>query len=547
MSKTRIVILGGGFGGIFTAKFLRKYARDKVEIELINQTNYFVFQPLLPEVAGGAIAAVDAVAPLRLLLRGVKVRLATVRSIDFDAGIVYVAQGTRRRVVSVNYDHLVLALGQVISLDRFPGLSEHAFLMKTLADAYRLRNHVIDCLELADVTTVPQTKKELLSFVVVGAGFSGVETVGEMAEMIDRALQYYPDIRREEVRIYLVEYSNRLLPELPEDLAAYAAEKLKKRGVEIRLGTAIDSATGTSASFADGSLIETRTIVATIGTAPSPLIAALSVPKQWGRIIVDRCLQVPDFKHVWALGDAALVPLTDESGETAVYAPPTAQFALREAKTLAVNIVNRIRDHPLVPFEYQAKGMLASLGARRAVAEVYGIKVSGFLAWILWRSFYLGLLPGMFAKVRVAMNWFLDALLPRSTVQIEQLQPRAGRYLRYRKGDQVFEPGMIADGFYTVISGSFELEIDDAESGNRLVKTIGPGEHFGERVILGEGLRTGSLRALEDSYVFFINRDDFKSFATAFPVLDEYFKAYVERVFSGSKQVHSTQEEKKDS
>jgi NADH dehydrogenase len=216
----------------------------------------------------------------------------------------------------------------VISLDRFPGLSEHAFLMKTLVDTYRLRNHIIDCLELADVTTVAQTKKELLSFVVVGAGFSGVETVGEMAEMIDRALDYYPNIRREEVRIYLVEYSNRLLPDLPEDLAAYAAEKLANRGVEIRLGTAISSATGTSASFADGKLIETRTIVATIGTAPSPLIAALPVPKQWGRILVDRCLRVPDFKHVWALGDAALVPLTDDSEEAAAYAPPTARRSL---------------------------------------------------------------------------------------------------------------------------------------------------------------------------------------------------------------------------
>ncbi len=521
--KPRILVLGGGFAGMFTAKQLERRLGWKADVELINQVNYFVFHPLLPEIAAGSISIRDAVSPLRQLLPGVRVRQGQIWDVDFDRKIVTVFQGTQRRYSEISYDHLVIALGQTVDLSRFPGLSDHAMTMKSLGDAMRLRNHVIDKLEHADITGIPEIKRELLTFSVIGGGFSGVETVGEMQELITRSLNYYPNIDPSEIRILLIEFTDRLLPELPPSLGEYALKQLKKRGVESLLKTGVAEATGTHIVTTSGEVIGTRTLVATIGNSPSPIVTKLNLPNQNGRVKVDRQMRVEGFPDVWSLGDAALIPLVDAPSKREDYAPPTAQFAVREAKTLAENVDAALDKGELKKFVYKSKGSMASLGGHRGVAEIYGIKLSGMFAWMLWRSYYLSFVPGFATKIRIAMNWLLDGLVGRSTVQIGAASPGATKYVRFRAGDLVFEPGNRADGFYAVIEGGFELRY--TVDGEDHVDRIGPGDHFGELVLLGDMLRTGKVTALEDSKVLMLGAEDFQRLCGAMPVLGNYFRA----------------------
>jgi NADH dehydrogenase len=529
-AKKRVLVLGGGFAGMFAAREIRRRAGRTADVELINEVNYFVFQPLLPEVAAGGVSSRDAVAPLRRLLPGVRVRQARIFDIDLARQVVIIFQGLQRRYTEVPYDHLVIALGQVVDLSRFPGLAEHALAMKSLGDALTLRNHVIDKLEHADITSIPEVKSELLTFTVIGGGFSGVETVGEMKELIDRSLAFYPNVAPSEVRVLCIEFADRLLGELPPSLGAYAQRFLEKRGIEVRLRTGVREATGTAIVTADGEVIGTRTVVATIGNAPSPLVAKLDLPNERGRIRTDRQLRVEGRDNVWALGDAALIPLVENASERHDFAPPTAQFAVREARQLAFNLAAALEGRPGAPFVYKSKGALASLGGGRGVAEVNGMRLSGFPAWLLWRGYYLSFVPGFATKTRIAMQWLLDLLAGRSTVQTGTAAKAATRYLRYRAGDRVFEEGNRADGFYSVLDGAFELKIREAD-GQETVHRIEAGGHFGERVLLGEDLRTGTVRALEDSSVLFIKGEDFRRLVRALPPLGDYFHEYVSHRF----------------
>ena len=534
MEKKKVLVIGGGFGGVFAAKALERQGRGKLEVELVNGNNYFVFQPLLPEVAAASIHSADAVVPLRQLLRRLQVRQAEIMGIDFAKKTVIVVQGAKLTPIDLPYDELVIALGTGVDLNRFPGLPEHALTMKDLADAHRLRTHVIGCLETADVTTEPEVKQQLLTFVTVGAGFSGVETVAETRELVRRALKYYPNIRADEVRFYLIEYANRILPTFPADLADYATRRLQIHGIEVLTGVGTKSATGTAVELTDGRIIPTSTIIATIGNGPHRLVETLGLDLHWGRIKTDRFMRVPGQDGVWALGDAALIPLVDEPGEDpAHYATQTAQFAVREGRQLADNVIAKIDGKELKPFAYTSKGSLASLGMSKAVAEVYGIKLSGTLAWLLWRGFYLSFLPGFAAKFRVGVTWLINSVMPPNIVQIQSTPP-ATRYIHYRKGDKVFEPGMLIDGFYTVVKGSFRLTIDNPDTGEHFEKVFAPGEHFGERVLLRSALRTGLVVALEDGILLFIAQKDFTRFARAFPFLDNYFKDYIEKTFGGA-------------
>lgn len=380
MNKKRVVIIGGGFGGAFTAKYLRRVSK-LFEIELINSTNYFVFQPLLPEVASGTISAPDAVTPLRIMLPNVKIRMAEVQSVDIAQQRVHLIQGSGKVPQHVEYDHLVLACGQQANLAMLPGFEEHSLAMKNLADAHELRNHIIQCLEHADITKNAKLKKRLLTFVVAGAGFSGVETIGEMFEMLRRTLKYYPNIKLAEIRGILVQLDSRILTELPESLSTYANNILDKRGVDIRVNTKIISASQTFVVLGDGEKIDTATLVTTVGNGPTDFVKSLAIELSRGKIPTNAYLQVKGFSNVWALGDAALIPLQEEGEQK--YAPPTAQFAVQEASRVANNINNAINGNTLVRFDYKPKGALASIGNYKAVAELFGLHFSGLFAWLL--------------------------------------------------------------------------------------------------------------------------------------------------------------------
>lgn len=527
---TRILVLGGGFAGMFAARELQRQIGGRADIELINDVNYFVFQPLLPEVAAGSISIRDAVSPLRRLLPGVRVRQALIYDIDLARKVVVIFQGVQRRYVEVGYDHLVLALGQQIDLSRIPGLAAHALTMKTLSDAMALRNHVIDKLEHADITTLPEVKRECLTFTVIGGGFSGVETVGEMRDLIFGSLHFYPNIGKDEIRILLIEFADRLLGELPASLGAYAQSLFAKQGIEVMLKTGVSEATGTAIVTTTGEVIGTRTVVATIGNAPSKMAEKLGLPNERGRIRTDRTLRVEGRPEIWALGDAALIPLVDSPAARHDYAPPTAQFAVREARHLAKNLRATLDSRAPDAFRYKSKGALASLGAGRGVAEVYGWRLTGFPAWLLWRTYYLSFVPGFATKVRIASQWLLDIVLGRSTVQTGTKPPEGTKYVRYRAGDRVFEEGNRSDGFYIVQQGLFELTWRDA-AGERHRLEIGPDGHFGERSLLIDGLRTGTVRALEDSEVLVVAAKDFQRLASTLPPLRDYFGRYFEQAF----------------
>ncbi|MEX5728829.1 NADH dehydrogenase [Rhodovulum iodosum] len=525
----RIVVLGGGFGGMYAARALKRKLRDTAEVEVINAENYFVFQPLLPEVGAGSITPGHAVSPLRFLLKGVSVRKALIDSVDFERKVVIVFQGIQRRPTEVPFDHLVIALGQGVDLSRMPGLEEHALKMKSLEDARRVREHVIEQLEHAQVTRLPDTKRGALTFTVVGGGFSGVETVGEMKELIDRSLRYYPEIEPSEVRVLLVEYAGRILNEMPDRLAHYATRHLAKHGIELKLNTGVASATHRQLVTTEGEVIDTRTIVATIGNAPLPVVQRMGLASKHGRVAVRRSLQVEGRDNVWALGDCALIPLKDGAAERADFAPPTAQFAVREAKRIAQNIAATLDGKPAKPFSYRSRGALASLGAKRGVAEVFGVQLTGFPAWILWRSYYLALLPGIATRVKVLINWLLDGLGARSVVQIRAHSKPPLRYVYFRAGDRIYDAGDRSDGFYTVISGAVEMERTDPETGEKTARRIGPGGHFGERLILGATRRKTTVRAAEDTKVLVMNRDEFLMLAESFSAFRDYFRPYMEK------------------
>ncbi|MFY2822615.1 FAD-dependent oxidoreductase [Ruegeria sp. MALMAid1280] len=525
----RIVILGGGFGGLFSAREIKKRLKEDAIVELINDQNFFVFQPLLPEVAAGSITAPHAVSPLRFLLKNVAVRKARVHRVDFEKNHVVVFQGVQRRPTVVPYDHLVIALGQSVDLSGTPGLADHALTMKTLGDAERLRSHVIEKLEHADITQLPEVKKEALTFCVIGAGFSGIETVGEMKELIDRSLKYYPHISADEIRVVVVEFADRILSELPESLGSYAKAQLEKRGIEVLLNTGVASATGTRMFTTNGIEIHTRTIVATIGNAPAQIVSKMDLPKQHGRIAVERNLSVKGQTGVWALGDCALIPMIDEPELRSDFAPPTAQFAVREAVTIAKNIQSTLSDRETSNFEYSSQGSLASLGARRGVAQVWGMNFSGLLAWLLWRAYYVFFLPGFGTKIRVLLNWFLDAISPRSVVQTTPPKTVSARYVHYRAGDRVFEKGNRTDGIYTIIRGKMELTYNDSQTGAMKTSVLNEGDHFGERIMLGDDCRAGTVKAVEDSKVLVLGRDEFMKLAESMPILRDYFEERMRR------------------
>lgn len=509
----RIVVLGGGFGGVFTAKHLRRHAGRDVEIVLISRHNFFVFQPLLPEIAGGSINPSDGVTPLRPFLPGVSVTTGEVRGIDLEAKAVHVTLGHGSRIRAIPYHQLVVALGQVVDLSRTPGLTERALVVKDVLDAFHIRNQVLSCLEDADAAIIPARKQSLLTFVVIGGGFTGVETVGEVQELIHKSLKFYPNVRPDEIKVVLIQHGSRILPELPERLATYAADQLRRRGIEIRLNIGVEAATPTSVETSAGPPIEAETIIAAIGNAPSPVLRSLPIAQDRGRIVVDRHMRVPGHGDVWALGDGAHIPLGDPSDPNVAYAPPLAQFAFREAKVLAKNIVANLEGRPLTAFEYRSVGTMASLGGRRGVGEILGVRITGFIAWFAWRTFYLTLLPGFGTRVRVAADWLLDLLISRNIAEIRAGQS-ASRQVCFRAGDLVVEPGIDPGGLYVVTGGTFEARAASGAAGlSAEAREISPGGWFGvpfdgEAPVLDQW-----VEAREDSTAYFIGKDDLQRFA----------------------------------
>jgi NADH dehydrogenase len=420
MNKTikRIVVVGGGFGGVYAAKQLEKIFKQnaQVEIVLISEKNYLLFSPMLPEVPASSIEAKHIVSPIRTFFRKVKFQNSSVEAIDLERRQIKTSHCSKCGSIFLKYDYLVLAAGSVTNYFGLPGVAENALPMKKLEDAMALRNHVIDLLEHADMETAPEIRRKMLTFVVAGGGFAGAETAAELQDFLTSTPRFYPNILPEECRVVLVHAGERLLPEISTPLADYALAQLQKNKIEVLLKTRVDSAGSDVVVLDSSKKIQSKTLIWTSGTTPNPILATLPCLKnKRGQIVVNEYLEVPDFPGVYALGDAAEIP----DPYTGKYYPPTAQHAVREAKRAAKNIAADIGNGTKKPFRFKPLGMLAALGHHSAVAEVFGIRFSGFFAWWLWRTIYLLKLPNLLSKLRVAIDWTLDLFFPRDILLLE--------------------------------------------------------------------------------------------------------------------------------
>ena len=383
-----------------------------VDITLVNRENFFLFTPMLHEVAASDLDLTTIVNPARKMLRRVRFIAGEVDRIDIEQRGVVVSHGFDHHRHTLEFDFLILGLGAVTNLYGIPGLKEHALTMKTLGDAMRLRNHLIAHLEEAD-SDCYKVKEPLVTFVVAGGGFAGVETVAGINDFVRGALRSYPNLTEEMLRVVLIHSGAVILPELKQQLGAYAERKLRQRKVEIRLNTKVQSFSGKAVQLSDGTTIDTNTLVWTAGTSPNPLLEAIPCEKDRGRLLVTESLNLEAWPGVWALGDCAAIP----DQRTRGFYPPTAQHALREAKVVAHNVIASIRGTEQKRFSFSTIGQLAAIGRRTGVANILGINFSGFIAWWLWRTIYLSKLPRFEKKLRVAFDWTLDLICSKDLVQ----------------------------------------------------------------------------------------------------------------------------------
>src|SRR5262245_986529 len=411
---TKILVLGGGFGGVYTALHLERLlgATADVAITLVSRENFFLFTPMLHEVAASDLDITHIVSPLRTLLKRTAIFIGDIAGIDLDRRRVRVTHGFETHEHDLAYDHLVIALGSMTNFHGLAGIDAPALTRKTLGDAIPVRNRTIATLEEAD-SECASGRGQLLTFVVAGGGFAGVETIAGLNDFVREALRFYPRIPSDRVRMVLVHAGPIILPELGDALGAYAQRKLAARGIEIVTNAKVSAVTDREVMLADGRRISSQLIVWTAGTSPHPLLHDLPCMLDRGRVVVDETLAMPGYRGVWALGDCAVVP-DRRSGRPH---PPTAQHALREAKTVASNIAASLNGQPARAFSFRTIGQLAAIGRRTGVARVFGVNFSGFFAWWLWRTIYLSKLPRFEKKCRVAIDWTLDLVFTKDFVQ----------------------------------------------------------------------------------------------------------------------------------
>ena len=424
--RKKILVLGGGFAGIEVLRRLEnKFENDfTVDLIIVSNNNFFLFTPMLPEVASGMIETRHIVTPVRAFCKRARFYEATVRSIDFQKRQVTISNviGNRDDLASwhdhtLDYDYLVLALGGETNFFGMEDVKKYSYTMKSLGDAIVLRNHVIDMLEQASIEQDGVLGKSMMTFVVVGGGFAGVETVGELNALVrDAVRDFYNDIDIKDIRVVLVNASDRILPEVSDDLSKFTAQKLKESGIEIILENPVSSATASAVKLKDGTVIETNTLVWAGGVTPEKIVKELQCEHdKGGRIIVDGYLGVKGLDGTYALGDCASI--TDQS--TGKPYPPTAQNAVEQAKVVASNMISVIRGGAKVSFNYKSRGIMAQIGKRSGVGILFGMKTHGLLAWMIWRTYYLSHLPTLEKKLRVVTDWSLDLLFKPDVTRLK--------------------------------------------------------------------------------------------------------------------------------
>ncbi|MFD8425820.1 NAD(P)/FAD-dependent oxidoreductase [Streptomyces sp. NPDC059466] len=430
----RILIVGGGYVGMYTAlrlqrKLKSELKRGEVELVVVSPDPYMTYQPFLPEAAAGSISPRHVVVPLRRVLGQCRIVIGEARSIDHDRRTVTLSTLATEEGVGteqLTYDELVLAPGSISRALPIPGLADFAIGFKTVEEAIGLRNHVIEQMDIASSTRDPAIRDAALTFVFVGGGYAGVEALGELEDMARYTARYYHNIEPEDMKWILVEASDRILPEVGEEMGKYTITQLRRRNIDVRLKTRLDSCADRIAVLSDGARFPTRTVVWTAGVKPHPVLAATDLPlNERGRLKCTPQLTVDGTTHAWAAGDAAAVPDVT-AAETGKETAPNAQHAVRQAGVLGDNIAHSLRGEPLETYSHKYVGSVASLGLHKGVAHVYGRKLKGYPAWFMHRVYHLSRVPTFNRKARVLAEWTLAGLFKREIVSLGSLEhPRA--------------------------------------------------------------------------------------------------------------------------
>lgn len=527
------MIAGGGFAGVYCARALAKEFGEAARghVALIADQNFMTFQPMLAEVVGSALSPRHVVNPIRRLCRHVTVLRGGISAADLDARQVTLQAGEFTCEMRIGFEHLVLALGSVVDLSRVPGMAEHAYLLKNVGDALRLRGAIIDRFEEANLQSNIAAQRCLLTFVVVGGGYSGVETAGQIMDLAKEMLEAYPRISAEPLRVVLVHSGSHLLPDISESLGDYCARNLEERGVEIILNGRVSAVTASRVRLTDGREIKSNTVVCTVGNSSHPLISGLcqrgQIECHKGRVIVDSTLRVRGHERLWAIGDCAAVPMGGDQRDPNVppvdgrlspydlhkFCPPTAQFAVREGQLLGENLASVLRNSAasLKPFTFTGLGELAAIGHRAAVAQVLGLKFSGFFAWWLWRTVYLMKLPGLDRKLSVVIEWTLDLFFPRDIALFQPKPTQMLQEMNLDKGDEIFEAGEPARSLYVVKSGRIEL-LDET---GKVLRTLVAGDQLGKQTLLSNKIWQFKAVAAEATRLVAVSAKVFETVASA--------------------------------
>jgi NADH:ubiquinone reductase (H+-translocating) len=517
VTRRRVLILGGGHAGVRCALELSRRRRpsDSLEVVLVSSENAEVWHGLMPQILSGVLQPQDVLVPLREFLPGVTVYTYDIEEIDLSGQRVTLMRGEESRQIVLEYDDLVLALGSVTDLSRFRGLREHGLQTKTIGDFVYLRNHLIDMLEAAAVEPDPKERERLLTVVIAGAGFAGIEIASEANEFIRKSLRLYPSINAAEIRVIEVDILTRILPAFDEDVADRGTRRMRQRGIDLRLGVGLSDATSGSVTLANGERIPTRTIIVTVGVGTNPLLAKLPIQLVRGRIKCDEYCRVEGWPNVYAVGDNAAVP-----SPTGDPYPPMLLVAFTEGRQVADNLLAAIRGQRAQPFRFKPFGNIALLTRSYGLAQVRGMKLHGWPAALLSRAMFLSYMPSWRRRLALLLHWWSSSIFPRDVSQLRMGRSDALVLMRFAAGETIVREGEIASRFYVITNG--EVEVLQTQNGTeRSLRRLGPGRHFGELALLNDSKRTASVRAVTDTTVLAIARQDFTNLVQHLPELQE--------------------------
>ncbi|MEX0660052.1 MAG: FAD-dependent oxidoreductase [Egibacteraceae bacterium] len=496
-APVKVVCLGGGWTALYAARAMRKaIRRGDIDLTVVSRDTFLTVHGFIAEMLAGRIQPNQIMAPARRIFRPARYHHAEVERVDLDRQEVTTSRLLDGREHTLAYDHLILGLGSKDDLGRYAGAQEHALRLRSYSDALKTRNHLIGVLEMADVETDPEERRRLLTFVVAGGGYGGIEVATEIEDYCRTVLKRsFPHIRPEEARVVVAHASSEVLPELlPQhaNLQRYAARYLATTAIEFHPDTKITAATPEAAVLSDGQRIPTRTIISCTGMGMPAVIDALRLAKdERGRVVTDDHCRVPGAQGVWAAGDCAAVPHPEEG-----YCPPLAIYAMHAGRTIGRNLTRLVGEQPLERFTFTSFGDACSLGNRRAVAQLYGVPFYGTVAWVLWRIIFLSYVPSWDRRVRLLLDWLLTPFTGRELTQLRLGDPIGVSPELYEPGQVIVRQGDVGRRMHLVSRGEVEVVHQHEDGSEERLATLGAGDHFGEVSVFQGVRRTATVRAV---------------------------------------------------